>query len=228
MASLPFFLNLPCTIRDFVDKRFIDEWISLQLIVELGSDYATVAFDLYYWLFNKKYEADTIDLTLLHKSLTHSMGDRVVSSTSIMKGLERILLLDYLGEVTQSEKEQVRRDLDLKIIENNLKHTIDTEKITKLKEIARASIDKVNRHECFDYIGSQLRSLVSGDDFEILQLRVMGNIYSDETEGIDMNVLANKLQKDLGPHCGVFVSRLQHFLLTKCQDFNEKPQGLLL
>lgn len=228
MAALPHLLKLPCSIRELVDKNFIDDWISLQLISELGSDYSTPAFDLYYWLFNKKYETETIDMSQLHGSLATLMGYRRASSAFIMKELEKIILLDYLGAVPISEKEQVRRDLDLKLTEINLESTRNTEEILEFKDISRDTINQVNRHECFDYIGSQLRTLVSGNRLEILQLRVMGNIYLEEVEKIDMSDLADKLKEDLGPHCGIFVSRLQHFLLTKSEDFNEKPQGLLL
>ena len=92
-----------------------------------------------------------------------------------------------------------------------------TELPLKLVILDRSMIISKNRSQFFDYIGSQLSMIAAGerDQLAVTQLRVMENVFPEEVKDVDMNLLAMKLQDDLGLLSRPFVHSLQQFFLGK-------------
>lgn len=206
-------LSLPCEIREQVDKKYINDWISLTLLEVLGDEYATVSFDLYYWLFNKKYSPNTINLAFVHDSLESVLCQYNIRGTTIVKELERRLLLNYLGEIGPMEKQETAKKLEYAISQLGQQESNNASVPLELCVVSTTQLTAMNRQKCYNYITNLLSQLLNGDEMIVVRLRVMSILYPDVPRDVDMIVLSQKLKNDLGVEAERFVASLQHFIM---------------
>lgn len=209
-----FLLKLPYEIRLHLDRNFYCDLISLLLIPFLSVNYPAIAFEVFYSIFQKTYTCGWINLAEVAKLLSDKVPNGI--NYLIIKEVEKAILMDYLGQLTNEMKLDVKNQLETKINHlNTSKHHTNGTKYTLLSVVPKTVIVKVNRQECYDFVLNELPDSFNNDQRDILTLRVTQNIFRDvEVDDVDFKLLAQKLYDDLNSDAFRFCQKLQNFVLS--------------